>query len=768
MLQFLATCVAVLPSSGLEIAETASAKYVVLEMYAATSAGADIASPGNVDLYDAAGLINYLATEVVVETGKAPERPARENGIDTIVKYQIRVHNNMSSSDVDVQAEFAKYVRFEDGAVNNPEDAEMFERSGDLVGVLAFHPPHGDVRFPMDKTFYWFSLSGPCPNMKNGDKKSSNCTKYQEGLVPAKKSQYVAGGLCNRIFTSNIPDGTPGCSYYVENYTKMNLDEIVGVTKEDCGGRKCANWKDFRLHCSNPNLTFTSLGVKYCKEYDYLGCVTSCQDQSCGEAGNEVGIPFWMGRCNASRNAFRARFLEKAFGGSIIDDFYAQNPRCDQYGPMCNKPAPDAGVSYCHRDDSGICDACYVPGTLRSVVPPSQAPCRIDLFLNHKLKQYQDALPQCDSECDADAECSLATGSSACCVYLGKCKRTWKTEDWGSCNATCGNGSKFREVQCPFQEIFGACDAATRPSNASFCRGDRCPWSKSFGNWSDQCDNRCGEGSQKQALICDCPEAENQSCPLEECAKSEKPKNVPSRPCFPLQKPSAAEFCHLCGEADTCQGCTEGYDVNIRTGRCENAKRNRLVLVTYELHALNLALDTNDWLASAFVPAFKDTVSSQITGSSLDVLNVSVSHVGLPNSYSGSTFIVTDAQNSSVKVVVAVSPSENSDASLANLTQQLTQTDFAQLADSLPKTLMKHGCTSERCQMPKDLVWTMQEPNILCPDGQWTSNQCLLPSSSGFPVWAIITISLIVLIAIAAALVWTCSKRRQENSRLLG
>lgn len=126
MLQFLATCVAVLPSSGLEIAETASAKYVVLEMYAATSAGADIASPGNVDLYDAAGLINYLATEVVVETGKAPERPARENGIDTIVKYQIRVHNNMSSSDVDVQAEFAKYVRFEDGAVNNPEERWNF------------------------------------------------------------------------------------------------------------------------------------------------------------------------------------------------------------------------------------------------------------------------------------------------------------------------------------------------------------------------------------------------------------------------------------------------------------------------------------------------------------------------------------------------------------------------------------------------------------------------------------------------------------------
>lgn len=46
-----------------------------------------------------------LPRQVVLETGLAPDRASRPNGIDTVVKYQIRIHNNMSSSDVDVQAQ---------------------------------------------------------------------------------------------------------------------------------------------------------------------------------------------------------------------------------------------------------------------------------------------------------------------------------------------------------------------------------------------------------------------------------------------------------------------------------------------------------------------------------------------------------------------------------------------------------------------------------------------------------------------------------------
>ena len=261
---------------------------------------------------------------------------------------------------------------------------------GDLVGIQSYHPPNGDVRYPTDSTFYWFSLSGPCPNLPSGKKTSSNCTKYEKGLVPSSKSQYVSGGLCNRIFKSNIPDGTPGCSYYVENFTAKKLDSIVGIKEQDCGGRQCADWQDFRLHCSNTNLSFTHLGVKYCKEYDFPGCLTSCQDSAC-HAENEVGLPFWTGRCNASRNSDRASAIKEAFGGSIVDLYYAHNPSCDKYGPMCNKPVPDAGVSYCHRDGSGVCDACYVPGTANppSPRPAAQVPCRVDLFLNKKMPQYK-------------------------------------------------------------------------------------------------------------------------------------------------------------------------------------------------------------------------------------------------------------------------------------------------------------------------------------------------------------------------------------------
>ena len=47
---------------------------------------------------------------MVLETGLAPDRASRPNGIDTVVKYQIRIHNNMSSSDVDVQAQNSRIL----------------------------------------------------------------------------------------------------------------------------------------------------------------------------------------------------------------------------------------------------------------------------------------------------------------------------------------------------------------------------------------------------------------------------------------------------------------------------------------------------------------------------------------------------------------------------------------------------------------------------------------------------------------------------------
>ena len=98
-------------------------------MYAAVPGSGDFSKPGNLDLFDASGLAKFLSTEIVIETGKDPLRTIRDKGIDTIVKYQIRVLNNKSSSDVNVQAEFAKFARFDDGSVLPATDAEIFARS---------------------------------------------------------------------------------------------------------------------------------------------------------------------------------------------------------------------------------------------------------------------------------------------------------------------------------------------------------------------------------------------------------------------------------------------------------------------------------------------------------------------------------------------------------------------------------------------------------------------------------------------------------------
>ncbi|OLP82230.1 A disintegrin and metalloproteinase with thrombospondin motifs 20 [Symbiodinium microadriaticum] len=730
--------------------------YVTLEMYAAVPSGSDVSKPGNIDLFDASGLAKFLATEVVAETGKDPLRTARENGIDTIVKYQIRVRNNKTSSDVDVQAEFAKFVRFEDGAVLPATDAEMFARSGDLVGIQSYHPPNGDVRYPTDSTFYWFSLSGPCPNLPSGKKTSSNCTKYEKGLVPSSKSQYVSGGLCNRIFKSNIPDGTPGCSYYVENFTAKKLDSIVGIKEQDCGGRQCADWQDFRLHCSNTNLSFTHLGVKYCKEYDFPGCLTSCQDSAC-HAENEVGLPFWTGRCNASRNSDRASAIKEAFGGSIVDLYYAHNPSCDKYGPMCNKPVPDAGVSYCHRDGSGVCDACYVPGTANppSPRPAAQVPCRVDLFLNKKMPQYKDAPPVCASDCHGN--CSLATDRDSCCVYVGKCNRVWQHDEWGECDSKCGNGTKHRQVWCPFQDIFGPCDESIRPANMSDCRGSSCPWNPhEFGNWSD-CDDGCGNGTEVQSLICDCPDG----CPMgdKECAQSAKPPQ-PSRPCFPVGKKTGPKFCTACPLAKgrvTCTGCPRGFALQ---GDCEI--RDRVALVTYHAQGKDLSL-TDGWLASAFIPAFRHAVSQE-TNISVDVINFTSS--GSEGDVFGS---------GGVDIGIVAASQDNTDESLNWTSHQLASVNMQQLAISFQNELSKYGCTAEhQCSPPAVAFSLVKKPDMMCPPPLVWSNSCRVPGtppSHGFPGWGvalIITGTLLLVAVVAWAICSRCkSAPPGQHARLL-
>ena len=341
----------------------------------------------------------------------------------------------------------------------------------------------------------------------------------------------------------------------------------------------------------------------------------------------------------------------------------------------------------------------------------------------------QDALPKCDSPCGG--ECSLDTASLACCVYLGKCKRSWKAEDWGICNASCGNGSRFRQVWCPFEELFGPCDEASKPENSTACRGEACPWSKThFGNWSD-CDNLCGLGEEHESLVCECPD----DCPLkdQECAKSVKPSQ-PSRPCFPFNnaignaKSLQKEFCTKC-DAKDCSDCAKGFALEF--GACKHTETS--TLARYELVNKNLSL-FDDWLASAFVPAFTDALRA-VFPFPFDVLNLTQPAAGV--------------------VSVGVAFMGQVDVQKSNASK---------LGDVFVKAMEK--CS--HCPKIGSVNWHLTDSEVICEDGKvWTSNQCSLPPPvKGFPSWIVIVVLLLVAVG-AAAIAWKC-KRRPETARLLG
>ena len=141
-------------------------------------------------------------------------------------------------------------------------------------------------------------------------------------------------------YTFRDPDGRPGCVYSYDNANRVevNLDEIAGITNEDCHGGKCADWSDFRLGCMNDDyrnvfkLTRDGAGkiieahkepVSYCVEYDINPfCEEDCMSAACQELPadeKEIGIPFWRGRCSPEANSKRAEAIAAAMG---IKDVY--------------------------------------------------------------------------------------------------------------------------------------------------------------------------------------------------------------------------------------------------------------------------------------------------------------------------------------------------------------------------------------------------------------------------------------------------------------
>ena len=86
--------------------------------------------------------------------------------------------------------------------------------------------------------------------------------------------EYQTPWSCALISGPSLPSGHSGCVFSYGDAEKLMIDDVVGITNVDCGGRNCVDWKDFRDHCTvnEYKQKFDSAGnvvrVSHCVEYD--------------------------------------------------------------------------------------------------------------------------------------------------------------------------------------------------------------------------------------------------------------------------------------------------------------------------------------------------------------------------------------------------------------------------------------------------------------------------------------------------------------------
>jgi len=352
--------------------------------------------------------------------------------------------------------DFAVSAHFISGEATGPAYNWNF---GDIVGAIQGE----DERYPVTEPYYRYSLSGYCPNLKWKQKKkgaidaikdfkkrelsgakpeSGRRRRRQPGLCMTYSNQFnlpfgevLAGGLCpNGTEPGAKPTGGPGCVYTYDppkGHAVVNLDELVGITKEDCGGRLCRNWKDFRRHCSNKHYHrkfnyksrrrySTLLRSKLCIEYDiHKDCAKDCNSAACHKVPpnkRELGLPFWRGRCSAHMNAQRSERLAQAFGVTKAGKAHQllqeiSEDTCLSNEKMCH-PDPNSGGMYCSRAWAGICQPCYIPNTGQPYTEAKTTPiCPWSVLMTKDYSKKPAMQPNCTSKLPRDL----------CCLYSDTC-----------------------------------------------------------------------------------------------------------------------------------------------------------------------------------------------------------------------------------------------------------------------------------------------------------------------------------------------------------
>jgi len=425
----------------------------------------------NVDMADLPGVLQYIHREIITEhqiasvdkeTGQ--QRMARKYDISTILEYRFLIRNPDSQSKI--QQDFHGYETYDFGQASNT--AQWLELShSDHVGAQR----QSNKFVPFRDPYYWFSVSGFCPNLpysaaaitavckedpttqvgtcasksdamsrpcSGGNRDLSKCLCYSDG------ASVVWGGLCGATADRKppsaleVPTGQRGCVYSYDPAPKtVNLDELVGITNEDCGGRSCTDYADFRAHCTNAEYkkSFTALGrvrsAPVCVEYDlHPDCAQlGCDHRSCQQLPaerREVGLPFWKGRCSGKSNSARAEQAAALFGVADATSKHVithppsaeyTNVKCERGKNLECRANKLTGEGFCTRAWSGVCTSCRVPGFKRAPLNRQTPLCPWSV-----VKEY--------SSFSKDS-CRTQDPSDICCMYFDSCNSAAGLTDSG-------------------------------------------------------------------------------------------------------------------------------------------------------------------------------------------------------------------------------------------------------------------------------------------------------------------------------------------------
>lgn len=539
--------------------------------------------PSNLDVHDLEGLLAHLYTAVHAgqqdlaeikelyrkETGEyilrydsgvtvdyTPTLPAYRDNVNTVVWYRLKMKAPPKlNPKTATNYEFGTYASFQFGKATNEAAFSEFRRNGGLVGLSrqrrglnrqyivspegqkegknvkncnkeqfrsryptlcmeAFNPL-SDPRYAPSGRFNSFSLPGRCPDKTFKEKNRTNdadCLQMDDGTP-------VLGGLCDRL-----PDGSPSCTYSLQEVARISLDSITGVTSQSCGWfRSCKDLRDFQFNCRDQKLR---QGVKIdgterreCVEYAMprwdcdrkdkcwtatWECLSNCSPGS--EAGDDVAVfrvdgdhvqchrqvegeatlPFFARRCDDRANERRLAQLSRAF----VQAAASQRPSnvaivqdCGRY----TRPDRDLGLGYSERDETGVCSNCFIPGT-RKFNPKraiGETACRADLFLSGGYSAGKGR---------GSPRCGRGERGLECNKYLlhvrvdNPSELGWQYEgEWSTCSVTCGQGYRLRTATCPRSNVLGDCRRELGPPEHGFCdktgcysvencEGQACPW----------------------------------------------------------------------------------------------------------------------------------------------------------------------------------------------------------------------------------------------------------------------------------------------------